>query len=178
MTREQWERRRELERQLHDGPALQIAALTLRLGLLVAANDHLREEIESLQAQLHTVLQELRAIADRIYPPLLQEAGLAPALRELAGSVPAPVRVDVVDGRFGPAVEGVAYFAVLEVLREMPAGTRTVDVTVRRDDEGLVLDLGAVDTGRGVAVRERIRWLGGSVEIRAAGTIRVRIPCE
>jgi hypothetical protein len=42
----------------------------------------------------------------------------------------------------------------------------------------LVLDLGAVDTGRGVAVRERIRWLGGSVEIRAAGTIRVRIPCE
>jgi hypothetical protein len=60
----------------------------------------------------------------------------------------------------------------------MRAGTRTVDVTVRRDDEGLALDLATVDTDRGVAVRERIQWLGGSVEIPAAGTIRVRIPCE
>lgn len=184
---EHWNRRRDLERQLHDGPALRIAALTLRLGLLAQkvreGTGDLQRDIEDLQGQLHLVVQELRAIADQIYPPLLQEAGLGPALRELASSLRVPVHVDAVDGRFDPAVEGVAYFAVLEVLEY---ATRTVDVTVRRDDDGLALDLAHVDTGQGVAVRDRIQWLGGAVEVvggslsgvGAMGTIKVRIPCE
>jgi signal transduction histidine kinase len=179
---EHWNRRRDLERQLHDGPALRIAALTLHLGLLAQkARDgtgELAHDIEDLQGQLHIVLQELRAIADQIYPPLLQEAGLGPALRELASSLQAPVRVDAVDGRFDAAVEGVAYFAVLEVLEDVRAATRTVDITVRRDDDGLALDLANVDTGQGVAVRDRIHRLGGAVEIVGDSTIKVRIPCE
>jgi signal transduction histidine kinase len=182
---EHWNRRRDLERQLHDGPALRIAALTLRLGLLGqkaadGAGD-LRCDIEELQLQLHIVQQELRAIADQIYPPLLHEAGLGPALRELACSVRVRVRVDAADGRFDPAVEGVAYYAVLEVLENLRPGTRTVDVTVRRDDDGLALDLGNVNTGQAVAVRDRIEWVGGAVEIvegSTMDTIRVRIPCE
>ncbi|KUL41576.1 MULTISPECIES: sensor histidine kinase [Actinoplanes] len=177
---EHWTRRRDLERQLHDGPALRIAALTLHLGLLGQKAGDLRHDIEDLQGQLHIVLQELRLIADQIYPPLLQEAGLGAALRELASVLPAPVRVDAADGRFDPAVEGVAYFAVLEVLRDHPVTTRTVDITVRRDDDGLALDLAGADTGRGVTVGDRIAWLGGVVEIvEDAGrrTIKVRIPC-
>jgi signal transduction histidine kinase len=184
---EHWNRRRDLERQLHDGPALRIAALTLHLGLLAQkvrdGTGDLQHDIDDLQGQLHIVLQELRAIADQIYPPLLQEAGLGPALRELASSVQTPVRVDAVDGRFDPAVEGVAYFAVREVLEY---ATRTVDVTVRRDGDGLALDLANVNTGQAVAVRDRIQWLGGAVEIVGGslmgigmvGTIKVRIPCE
>lgn len=181
---EYWNRRRDLERQLHDGPALRIAALTLRLGLLAQkARDgtgDLQHDIEDLQGQLHIVLQELRTIADRIYPRLLQEAGLGPALRELASGLPVPVRVDAAAGRFDPAVEGVAYFAVLEVLEDLRPATRTVDITVRRDDDGLALDLRNVDTGQGVTVGDRIRWLGGAIEIVGGGegTIKVRIPCE
>jgi signal transduction histidine kinase len=179
---EHWNQRRDLERQLHDGPALRIAALTLHLGLLAQqvrdGTGDLQQHIEALQGQLHLALQELRAIADQIYPPLLQEAGLGPALRELASGVQVPVRIDAVDGRFDPAVEGVAYFAVREVLEY---ATRTVDVTVRRDGDGLALDLANVNTGQGVAVRDRIQWLGGAVEIvggSVLGTIKVRIPCE
>jgi signal transduction histidine kinase len=178
---EHWSRRRDLERELHDGPALRLAALTLRLGLLgQKARDgtgDLQPDIEDLQGQLHLTLQELRAIADRIYPPLLQEAGLGPALRELAGRVPVAVRIDAVDERFDPAVEGVAYFAVREVLED---ATRTVDITVRREDDALAIDLAAVDTGQAVAVRDRIQRLGGAVEIvggAVVGTIKVRIPC-
>jgi signal transduction histidine kinase len=193
---EHWSRRRDLERQLHDGPALRIAALTLRLGLL-AQKVHgnpgdLPHDIEELQVQLHIVLQELRAIADRIYPPLLQEAGLGPALRELVIRAQLPVRVEAGDGRFDPAVEGVAYFAVLAIfehlrlqelrrLADLGPATRTVDVVVRRDADGLALDLANVDTGHGGAVRDRIQWLGGAVEVGGgslAGTIKVRIPCE
>src|ERR1700750_690531 len=111
-----WTRRRELERELHDGRALRIAALTLHLGLLAEkigeGTGDLRPDIEDLQSQLHLALQELRAIADQIYPPLLHEAGLGPAVVELASTIPVPVRVDAAGGRFDPAVEGVAYFAV------------------------------------------------------------------
>jgi signal transduction histidine kinase len=170
MTRDQWTRRRELERQLHDGPALRIAALTLHLGLLARKAGELGPDIEVLQGQLHLVQQELRAIADRIYPALLQEAGLGPALRELAGRAAVPVRIDVPDGRFDPAVEGIAYFAVLDVLEGLGPATRTVDVTVHRTGDGLALDLGDGETGEG----------GGLDSDRGSGmgTIRVRIPCE
>jgi signal transduction histidine kinase len=168
---------------LHDGPALRIAALTLRLGLLAQKARHdtgdLPHDIEELQDQLHLILQELRAVADRIYPPLLQEAGLGSALRELASS--APMRVDADDDRFDPAVEGVAYFVVLGVLTGSRPATRTVDVVIRRDADGLALDLGNVDTGQIVAVRDRVQWVGGVAEIGGGdliGTINVRIPCE
>jgi signal transduction histidine kinase len=192
---EHWSRRRDLERQLHDGPALRIAALTLRLGLLAQKvrddTGELPHDIEELQVQLQIVLQELRAVADRIYPPLLQEAGLGPALRELASRAQLPVRVDAGDGRFDPAVEGVAYFAVLAVfeqlrleelrLADLGPATRTVDVVVRRDAGGLALDLANVDTGHAAGVRARIEWLAGAVEIGGVsdrGKIEVRIPCE
>ncbi|GIM90027.1 histidine kinase [Paractinoplanes toevensis] len=179
---EHWSRRRDLERQLHDGPALRIAALALRLGLLAqkARCDvgGLPHDIEELQNQLHLIQQELRAVADRIYPPLLHEAGLGPALRELASN--ASLRVDADGGRFDPAVEGVAYFAVLAVLAALQPATRTVDVVIRRDADGLALDVGNVDTGQIGAVRDRVQWVGGVAEVRGGliGTIKVRIPCE
>ncbi|GIF23212.1 hypothetical protein BJ973_000432 [Actinoplanes tereljensis] len=179
---EHWSRRRDLERQLHDGAALRIAALALRLGLLAQKAPHdigdLPHDIEELQNQLHLIQQELRAVADRIYPPLLHEAGLGPALCELASST--PLRVDAGGGRFDPAVEGVAYFVILGVLAALPPATRTVDVVIRRDADGLALNLGNVDTGQIGAVRDRVQWVGGAAEAGDGliGTIKVRIPCE
>jgi signal transduction histidine kinase len=174
---EQWNRRRALEQQLHDGPALRIAALTLRLGLLSAKAGHdLRPDIEELQAELHRALSELRAIADQIYPPLLHAAGLGPAVLELAARLRIPVRVDAPPGRFDPAAEGVTYYAVRAALEGLAPGTRTVDITVRRESGALTLDV----TGPGAGaerIGDRIRSLGGTVDV-AAGTIKVRIPCE
>jgi signal transduction histidine kinase len=181
---EHWNRRRDLERQLHDGPALRLAALSMRLGLLAqklgAGAGELQRDVEDLQGQLHTVLQELRVIADQIYPPLLQEAGLGPALRELVDDVPVNVRVHAVDDRFDTTAEGVAYFAVVKMLEGLGSDAHSVDVTVRRDAGCLALDLSNVDTGRANTVRDHIQWVGGVVEIVAGqtvGTIKVRIPC-
>jgi signal transduction histidine kinase len=155
-----WNRRRELEQQLHDGPALRIAALALRLGLLAEkAGGDLQPDIEDLQTQLHLALSELRAIAEQIYPPLLHAAGLGPAVAELAAQLRISVRVDAPPDRFDPAAEGVVYYAVREVLERLPPATRTVDITVRREAGGLTLDV----TGPGAG---------------AEATRRVRIPCD
>lgn len=180
-----WTRRRDLERQLHDGPALRLSALTLHLGLLgkklQAGTGDLQRDIDDLQRQLHTVLQELRAIADQIYPPLLHEAGLGPALHEAAVQARVNLRVDATDDRFDPAVEGVAYYGALDVLKRIDPNAAPVEVVVRRSEDGLALDLANVDTRHGGTVLDRIQGLGGTVDIvagRTMGTISVRIPCE
>lgn len=182
--REQWRVRRSLERQLHDGAALRISALALQLGLLrhrvTTADPDLHASIDVLQDELHAVLQELRDVAGKIYPPLLDEAGLGPALREVADRLDRPVRVDAPADRFGPAAEGAAYFAVTECLEAAP-GTSGLDVVVRREGRTLAVDVVGVDLRHANRMLGVIRKLDGAIDVTgrpAAGTITARIPCE
>jgi hypothetical protein len=183
--REQWRHRRSLERQLHDGAALRISALTLQLGLLrhriTAAEPDLDGCIDGLQDELHAVLQELRDVAGKIYPPLLDEAGLGPALREAADRLGMPVRVDAPADRFGAAAEGAAYFAVIGCLEAVAPSTSGLDVVVRREDHTLAVDVIGVDLRHADAMLGPVRRLDGGIDVVGgprAGTITVRIPCE
>jgi signal transduction histidine kinase len=187
--REQWLRRRGLERQLHDGAALRISALTLQLGLfrhrLSEAEPDLDGPIQNLQDELHAVLQELRDVAGKIYPPLLDEAGLRPALREAANRIETPVRIEAPDDRFGAAEEGAAYFAVSTVLESLAADAPPLHVLVRREDATLAVEVTGV-AGRDVRAAAELMLvqldhLGGTIEVAGepdAGTITARIPCE
>jgi hypothetical protein len=190
---QRWLRRRRLERTLHDGASLRLSALTLRLGLLPRAVDERewRARIGEMQDELHQVLQELREVAGQIYPPLLDQAGLAPALRELAERLGTELDVEVTAGcagrRYGAVAEGAAYFAVAECLAE--------DRSVRRarllDEPGaLVFTLDGVGAPCLARVLDQVRPLGGTAEphgptageetpsVPGGQTITVRIPCE
>ncbi|MCO1657719.1 sensor histidine kinase [Pseudonocardia humida] len=185
-------RRRDLERQLHDGAALRISALALRLGLLRHRRPdddrELQDAIDDLQGELHEVLQELREVAGNLYPPLLDEVGLGPALREVADRSPVPVRIDAPDERFGAAAEGAAYFTLLGCLTappsrripeqtNAPAASRVIDVVIRREGDALVVVVGGVDACHAAAIHDGVRLLGGTVEVGAGALITVRIPC-
>jgi signal transduction histidine kinase len=190
----QWAARRDLERRLHDGAALRVSALTLRLGLLRHRHPDDEQEfqaaVEELQHELHLVLQELRDIAGRLYPPLLDEAGLGPALREAVGRGTAPVRIDAPDERFGPDVEGAVYFAVLGCLPEesaQPVDTAPVEIVVSREADDVVVLVSGVGACQTV-VSDGVRMLGGTIAVDPtygpAGhatidsvAITVRIPC-
>jgi signal transduction histidine kinase len=180
-----WLCRRLLERQLHDGAALRISALTLQLGLfrnrVPATEPHLRESIDGLQDELHAVLQELRDVASQIYPPLLDEAGLGPALREAADGIAALVRIDAPEVRFGPAVEGAAYFAVTACLDALDSGASPLEVLVRRDVDVLAVHVAGVDVRHARLMQDKVRRLGGTIDVAGGpdiGTIIARIPCE
>jgi hypothetical protein len=205
----QWLRRMRLERKLHDGASLRISAMSLRLGLLRGHNDAAAFEraVGELQDELHAVLDELREVADRIYPPLLDQAGLGPALRELAVNSGHEVTVRAVDERFGPAVEGAAYFAVADCLAAWVDGTGPIVATVRNDDRYVVVTLAGVPACHAEVMAEHAEAMGGTVEVSAVqndsaaqndsavqnngavqesavtegapggGTITVRIPC-
>jgi hypothetical protein len=187
-----WMRRRDLERQLHDGAALRISALALRLGLLRHRrpddDQELQDAIDDLQAELHEVLQELREVAGNLYPPLLDEVGLGPALREVADRSAVPVRIDAPDERFGAAAEGAAYFTLLGCLTGAPhqetpeepndpTAVRVIDVTIRRDGDALVVLVDGVDTCHAAAIHDGVRLLGGTAAVGDGALITVRIPC-
>ena len=183
--REQWLRRRRLERQLHDGAALRISALTLQLGVfrhrVPEAEPELHASIDGLQDELCAVLQKLRDVAGKIYPPLLDEAGLGPALREVADRMEMPVRIQAADDRFGPAAEGAAYFAVTDCLEAVAPASSGLDIVVRREGAVLTVDVVGVELRHGDGMLDVVRRLGGTIDVAGgpdAGTITARIPCE
>jgi hypothetical protein len=186
--RDEWLRRRRLERQLHDGAALRISALTLQIGLmrhrLPVAEADLDPAVDALQDELHAVLQELRDVSGKIYPPLLDQAGLGAALRETADRLCAPARVCAPGERFGPAAEGAAYFAVLTCLETLDPDAPPIELRVDRepiDPTLLRVEVVGVDVRHAEAMLEQVWRLGGTIDITRGtglGTITARIPCE
>lgn len=187
---DEWLLRRDLERQLHDGAALRISALTLQIGLIRhRASEReaaLAAAIDALQDELHAVLQELREVSGRIYPTLLDQAGLGPALREIADRISAPVRVPTTEQRFGPAAEGAAYFAITGCLEALDPDAAAADLLLRRETgvrsgPMLVAELVGVDVRHAGPMLARVWRLGGTIDRTresGVGTIIVRIPCE
>ncbi|MGH3781517.1 MAG: histidine kinase [Pseudonocardiaceae bacterium] len=185
--KDRWQRRRLLERQLHDGAALRISALTLHLGLLrhrgPLDGQVVLNCIDELQNELHAVLEELRNVAGQLYPPLLDEAGLGPALREVADQLETPVAIVTSGERFGPAAEGAAYFAAARCLATRPGGAQAIRVVVQRENDQLMLSVSGVEACHAQLMDDQAWPLGGTVDVvdgdrPGASTITARIPCE
>ncbi len=195
---ERWHRRRCLERQLHDGAALRISSMALRLGALdrglgersdgeVEArpdDPHAwRRDLQALQGEVEAALEELRAVAGQIYPPLLHEAGLGPALRELVTARGYDADLDVTAGRAEPAVEGAVYFALAQALAASAAAL-TIHIRTERggaQEDDVVVVIEGADPALAPSVRDEADPLGGTVDVvptaAGAATITARFPC-
>ena len=121
LVRAQDEERQRIERNLHDGAQQQLVALTIQLSLLAeSAGDpgEVRLMAGQLRAGLRAALDDLRALARGIYPPVLADQGLGPALRAQAGRAPLPVLVQAGGiGRYPRDTEAAVYFCILEALQ-------------------------------------------------------------
>jgi hypothetical protein len=175
-----WRRRAELERRLHDGASLRLSALALRLGLLAHTPD-LQAGIDELQEELHAVLDELREVSGAIHPPLLAQAGLGAALRELADRSEGEIVVAATTQRFDPVTEGTAFAAVATCLTP-PLPDWPIAVALRREGAELMVAIVGADPRHVGDLEVQVVPLGGSVgcvqKRRPEGaTITVRIPC-
>ncbi|MGA8039212.1 MAG: histidine kinase [Acidimicrobiia bacterium] len=114
--------RRRLERDLHDGAQQLIVALKVKIGLasrLAATSGatELRDLLDTLGDETQAALDEVRALAKGIYPPVLESDGLAAALHGLAAGSPVDLQVDVdAVGRYPRDVEAAVYFDVSEAV--------------------------------------------------------------
>ena len=145
--------RRRIERNLHDGAQQQLIALAIQLGLLAELAgdpDLIRQAIPDLKAQLSAALDDLRALARGIYPPLLAEQGLVMALRAQAARSPVPVALEADQvGRYPQDAESTVYFCTLEALQNVAKHARATAVTVRLSGSGEVLEFSVSDDGAG-----------------------------
>ncbi|MGW5371775.1 sensor histidine kinase [Streptomyces sp. NPDC004009] len=152
---------RRIERDLHDGAQARLVNLAMDLGL---AKEKLREDpreaarmVEDAHGEVKTALQELRDLARGIHPAVLTDRGLDAALSSVASRCAVPVRVEVdLPARPAPAIEGIAYFTVSELLQNISkhSGARSASVDVWRNEDRLlvqVLDdgVGGADAARG-----------------------------
>jgi signal transduction histidine kinase len=179
--------RRRLERDLHDGAQQRLLALSydLRLARASAEADgdpELVEVLASAAEDADAALDELRELAQGIYPAILAEAGIGPALATLADRAALPVELgEVTTSRHSTAVETTAYVTVAEAIDEAAGrGATFVSVAVVREGESLMItvrDDGARRSSQLVHLADRVGALGGSLDLGPT-TLRAEIRCE
>jgi signal transduction histidine kinase len=139
--------RRWIENALHDGVQQDLIALSVRLQLvrqlsgtdLPAAIDVLDESRRELQATLDRV----RALANEIYPSILEARGLHDAIRAAASAAELVATVESSESsRYPASVEAALYFcfrAVLQVLASQPEGHRRVKIRIYETENAVEL---------------------------------------
>ncbi|MHC3475074.1 sensor histidine kinase [Streptomyces sp. 7R007] len=147
---------RRIERDLHDGAQARLVALAMDLGL---AKEKLAEDpqaaarmVDEAHGEVKTALQELRDLARGIHPAVLTDRGLDAALSAVASRCTVPVQVEVdLAERPAPAIEGIAYFTVSELLQNISKHARATwaAVDVWRVEQRLMVQV--VDNGVGGA---------------------------
>jgi signal transduction histidine kinase len=188
--------RRKIERNLHDGAQQQLIALAIQLGLLAEAADDpglIRQAIPDLKAQLSAALDDLRALARGIYPPLLADQGLVAALRSQVNRSPVPVVLEADQvGRYSPDAESTVYFCALEALQNVAKHARATRAVIRLSGSGDGLDFSISDDGAGLpasglrtgsgmqGMTDRLAAHGGTLDVRSepgqGTTISGRLP--
>lgn len=176
--------RRGLERDIHDGAQARLIGLRLRLGLARAYvdagdSDALVEQLDVLGDEVDSAVRSLRELARGLHPPVLEQSGIAAALRAYVRDLPVIVTVTADGhGRYDRAVEGAVYFACLEAVQNAVrhGAASRVSVELIADDGGAlrfrVRDNGAgfvpdeAPAGSGLAnIADRVSALGGHSEV-------------
>jgi signal transduction histidine kinase len=179
--------RRRLERDLHDGAQQGVLALSYRLRLAWAAakadgDDRGAALLADATDQAIGVLAELRGLAHGIFPAILTEAGLGPALATLVDSAPIVVEANVaLDDRLPAPVETAAYVVVSEAVDDAASrGATHAEVAAELAGDRLLIRIDDDGAPRGPAMprsADRVGALGGVVRPEP-GMLRVEIPCE
>jgi signal transduction histidine kinase len=172
--------RRHLERDIHDGAQQHLVALAVNLRLAQTLAPRSPERADAIlagqeQAALDAV-DTLGHLSRGIYPRLLADSGLAPALRQAVVNSPVPVQVVAYDvGRLTPNVETAAYFCCLEAVQNAAkhSGAATIRVEIRDqagslecvvEDDGAGYDVRTTAAGTGLTnMRDRVEAVGGTL---------------
>jgi signal transduction histidine kinase len=176
--------RSRIERDLHDGAQQRLIALRIRLSLAeeLAREDPRRwaEAVKELGPEVERALDELRELAQGVYPSVLTDRGLKDALRAAAAEAPGPVTFDGDGvGRVPKDIETAVYFACAEAIQN--ACKHATDASFVRvalwQDRGLSFEVS--DDGPGFRperraaggvrnMRDRVEAVGGALTINAA----------
>lgn len=178
--------RRRIERDLHDSVQQQLLGLRAKLDL---AGDEIRQGsdgggqmIATIGHQMDDLLNTVRSLARGIYPSLLAERGLGPALKSAARLCPVPVSVRTTGvGRLPEDVEVAIYFCCLEAIQNVVKhGGQGVSghlqlrrnpesVSFELSDDGVGFEPAVEEAGRGlINMQDRIEAVGGALRVTSS----------
>ena len=199
--------RRRIARGLHDSLGQYLTALKMNLDVFQTSGDNKAKLASECSEIVDKCLSETRTISHLLHPPLLDEAGFGSAARwyvdgfSQRSGIKVNLNLPPTLGRMHRDVEVALFRAVQEGLTNVHrhSGGSAVDVCLSLNAKQLRLEIkddgrgipqkrlrsivqGAGEAGVGVAgIRERMRELGGSLEIRsdrAGTTVLISIPVE
>jgi signal transduction histidine kinase len=201
------EERRRLARELHDSVGQMLAALSMNLSGVRADIDRLTKTaiaVTDSEDLVQEMSKEVRTISHLLHPPLLDEAGLSSALRWYVDGFAQRSKISVdLDcpndfGRLPREMETAVFRLVQECLTNIHrhSGSPTAAIRLYHSDHEVAVEV--EDKGRGIptgkleqleaagipgvgitGMRERVRQLGGKLELYSSGAgtrIVARLP--
>ncbi len=187
--------RNRIARDLHDGPVqgVSAASLSLEAVLLMLKAGEIDEGLgilSKVRSELSEEADNLRRLMSGLRPPLLEERGLIPALRETVDRFGRDYHVHTeVSGRASGEIpqdlETLAYRVVQEALSNSSKHAHPVSVTVAVETTGGQLRVEIVDDGEGfdagkareylqsgrvglASMRERVELANGTFMVHSA----------
>jgi signal transduction histidine kinase len=203
------EERRRIARELHDSVGQTLAALSMNLSSVGADLERLLKAADTVAdsaALVDNMCTDIRTITYLLHPPLLDEAGLSSALRwyirGFAERSKISVNLEFPDdfGRLPQDLETAIFRVIQECLTNIHRHSESQVAIVRLMQSAAEVRIEVEDRGKGIppekqreidsrgllgvgmrGMRERLRQLGGSLEIMSAGegqgtTVVARLP--
>lgn len=201
------EQRRRIARDLHDVTGQRVAALALNVRLLakqVPNADDNRTATETLKLA-DKIISEIRGLSYVLHPPMLDELGLGPALREYVEGVSerTGLRIQLTIQEELPHLEDDIAIPIFRIIQECLTNVRrhsgSSEATIELTHNGNEIQLSVADAGRGVnrgtvepagspkkklgvgiaGMKERVKHLRGTLELLSDGNgtrVIARIP--
>jgi PAS domain S-box-containing protein len=177
LMRLQDEERRRIARELHDSLGQELAAAKMTVdGIIhrgsVQAKDYSAQEAS---AAIDRALQQMRTMSHLLHPPLLDEVGLASALRWYLDGVTKRSGIETTleiqpspFPRLAPQFETAIFRIVQEALTNVYRHSQAThsSVTLQRDSQGIKLEIR--DNGKGITEGTR-RFRAGSIGVGIGG---------
>ena len=207
LLQSQDEERRRFARELHDSVGQMLAALAMNLATVRGDIERLvatAANVTDSESLVREMSKEVRTISHLLHPPLLDEAGLVSAIRWYADGFAQrskiQVELDLPDdfGRLSRETETAIFRVVQESLTNVHrhSGSLTAKIRLRQRDGQVLVEV--EDAGKGISpekrdemtsigtpgvglrgMRERLRQLGGALELKSSGSgtvVAVRLP--
>lgn len=159
--------RKELARDLHDGPAQRLAAIVMQVEvlrkLITFDPSRLPGELDSLESLARRANREVRTMQFQLRPIMLETRGLRAAIEYYIHQLRETDKTEYIieaqgcEGRLDPKVEQAAFGIVQEALGNLRKHAGANHAWVRMREEADCWNIEIQDDGRGFDVSETLR---------------------
>jgi two-component system sensor histidine kinase UhpB len=204
------EERRRIARELHDSAGQLLAAINMNISKVAREKEKLStgagRSVEEAADLIQQALVEIRTMSHLLHPPLLDEVGLESAIRGFIEGFAQRSKIDVnlivTPGfeRLSPDLEITIFRVVQECLTNVHRHSESRKAEVRLARRHGCIHLEVSDEGKGIpldkqldlnspatlgvgfrGMRERIRQLGGTLQVHSNGngtSVEATLPVE